>query len=158
MDRLNIYFIITFAIIGVLVSLMFSLFSGNSILSILVNMMFSTFLSAFMGLIVYQILKAKVPEFLEVFDLQLKAGSISQSSNEFNYQNSIESKEELEPSEEVFSYKSDDSDDSQISFTESEPKTETKHFGDHILVNKVSIKNEPKLMAQAIRTMLSKDD
>ncbi|GIX42120.1 MAG: hypothetical protein KatS3mg129_1853 [Leptospiraceae bacterium] len=33
-----------------------------------------------------------------------------------------------------------------------------KQFGDHILVDKIAIKNEPKLMAEAIRTMLSKDE
>ena len=41
---------------------------------------------------------------------------------------------------------------------EAEPQGETQVFGDHILVNKVKIKNEPKLIAQAIRTMLSKDE
>lgn len=31
-------------------------------------------------------------------------------------------------------------------------------FGDHILVEGVKIQNEPKLMAEAVRTMLAKDD
>jgi hypothetical protein len=32
-----------------------------------------------------------------------------------------------------------------------------KRFGDHLIVDKIKIKNEPKLMAEAIKTMLAKD-
>lgn len=31
-------------------------------------------------------------------------------------------------------------------------------YGDHIMRENIAIKNEPKLMAEAIRTMLAKDD
>ncbi|HNJ35687.1 MAG TPA: hypothetical protein PK881_15695, partial [Leptospiraceae bacterium] len=38
------------------------------------------------------------------------------------------------------------------------PSAAPAAYGDHILVNKVKIKNEPKLMAAAIRTLLAKDE
>ena len=36
--------------------------------------------------------------------------------------------------------------------------SEAQVFGDHIIVNNVTLKNEPKIMAAAIRTMLAKDE
>lgn len=38
------------------------------------------------------------------------------------------------------------------------PRKKADKFGDHIIVENIAIKNEPKLMAEAIRTMLAKDD
>lgn len=156
MDRLNIYFIAFFMIGGLFISLIFSLFSGNSVFSIIVNIIFSTFMSAIVGLVAYQVLKTKVPEFLDIFNIELKIpnriSNTTETEEELEYQSVAEPREEVEPSEDVLSYASE-----QTSLNETEQKVE-KHFGDHILVNKISIKNEPKLMAQAIRTMLSKDE
>jgi hypothetical protein len=37
-------------------------------------------------------------------------------------------------------------------------KPKNGKFGDHIMIDNIPIKNEPKLMAEAIRTIMAQDD
>ncbi|MFN3605430.1 MAG: hypothetical protein ACK4UJ_12045 [Leptonema sp. (in: bacteria)] len=157
MEKLKINFIVVFAILCLLISLLFSIFSGNSLISILLNLAFSSIVGAGIGFVVYEILSKRVPELLEIFNVN---SSVSKRSfevleeSEFDVnRESIEEETNEDIKEEVVEPEA-----TSIPSSENDIKSETKHFGDHIIVNKVSIKNEPKLMAQAIRTMLSKDD
>jgi len=68
MDRLAINFGVFFGIIGLLISLIFSLFSKNPIFAILTNIFVSTIVSVIIGIVIFFILKQKVPEILEVFE------------------------------------------------------------------------------------------
>lgn len=156
MERLNLYFIIFFSLIGLIISLIFSFFSGNSIGNIIFNVLLSSIVGGILGLSVYVILKNKIPEFLEIFDLEYSSGrnlnSTFEASSDFG-----ESIEENVLNEEN-NLEINTGEENVSVLPTNEEKVENKNFGDHILINKISIKNEPKLMAQAIRTMLSKDE
>jgi len=158
MDRLGINFSIIFGIIGLIVSVIFSLFSKNPISVIITDVLISTIIALILGFVVYTILKQKVPELLEIF------GDFTSSPNSIKgteWEDSYDYGEELEDTsgQEMNYEESDLTANKEINVEEEKPILEKpKHFGDHILVDKIAIKNEPKLMAEAIRTMLSKDD
>ncbi len=63
---LQIKFIAVFALLGLAVSLTFGLMSGNSLTHVLVTALICTVLSAALGVGVYQVLKNRVPEFLDL--------------------------------------------------------------------------------------------
>ncbi len=159
MDRLAINFGVFFGIIGFLISLIFSLFSKNPIFAILTNILISTIVSVIIGIVVFFILKQKVPEILEVFEGD--SGSFRSYTEkeeedfvgEYGYSN-----DSLESSESLNFTTTDDTNDEIAPIKVDTTVEKTKHFGDHIVVDKITIKNEPKLMAEAIRTMLSKDE
>lgn len=137
-----------FAIPGLLISAAFALMSGNRWEHNAFVIVLCTVLSAVLGVVVYSVLKARVPEFFELFQGMTDV-SYSQSSDETM----------------AFSGDAPDAFSAEDSTSEGQPASDVAgaeegptHFGDHILVDKVKIKNEPRLMAQAIRTLLAKDD
>jgi len=142
---LLVKFIAGFAALGLIISLTFSLLGGNRITSVVVTTIVCTLLSAAMGLGTYKTLEMRVPEFLEFLG-GLGSFESAETGTDKSYFDSEDSETEF-----------GDNDAAQAS-AQAEDSTETKVFGDHILVNKVKIKNEPKLIAQAIRTMLAKDN
>ncbi|MBE7439570.1 MAG: hypothetical protein HS115_14020 [Spirochaetales bacterium] len=143
---LLIKFVTGFAALGLIISLTFSLLGGNRITSVVVTTVVCTLLSAGMGLGTYKTLEMRVPEFLE-FLAGLSSFESTETGADKNYFDSEDSESEY-----------GDGDSAQAVSAQAEDSTETRVFGDHILVNKVKIKNEPKLIAQAIRTMLAKDN
>jgi hypothetical protein len=159
MDRLAINFGVFFGIIGLLISLIFSLFSKNPIFVILTNIFVSTIVSAIIGIVVFFILKQKVPEILEVFEGDSSSFRSYKEQEEENFEGEYDySSDTLETSESLNLASSDDTTDEVQPIKIDTSGEKTKHFGDHIVVDKITIKNEPKLMAEAIRTMLSKDE
>lgn len=52
----------------------------------------------------------------------------------------------------------DESSNKEIFVSAASKPQKSGNFGDHIMVENIAIKNEPKLMAEAIRTMLARDD
>lgn len=147
-----------FGIVGLVLSLLFSLISGNSVLHILLVVLACTIVGAGLGAAVCLVLQSQVPE---IFDMFSALGSVTPSRPV----------EQYEP-EQAFSPQPDDSGESEaplehetvaaaISSMGQAPERSSggpRQFGDHIIVDKVKIKNEPRLMAQAIRTLLTKDD
>jgi hypothetical protein len=159
MDRLAINFGVFFGIIGLLISLIFSLFSKNPIFVILTNIFVSTIVSVIIGIVVFFILKQKVPEILEVFEGDSSSFRSYKEQEEENFEGEYDySSDTLETSESLNLASSDDTTDEVEPIKIDTSGEKTKHFGDHIVVDKITIKNEPKLMAEAIRTMLSKDE
>jgi hypothetical protein len=159
MDRLAINFGVFFGIIGLLISLIFSLFSKNPIFVILTNIFVSTIVSVIIGIVVFFILKQKVPEILEVFEGDSSSFRSYKEQEEENFEGEYDySSDTLETSESLNLASSDDTTDEVQPIKIDTSGEKTKHFGDHIVVDKITIKNEPKLMAEAIRTMLSKDE
>jgi hypothetical protein len=159
MDRLAINFGVFFGIIGLLISLIFSLFSKNPIFVILTNIFVSTIVSVIIGIVVFFILKQKVPEILEVFEGDSSSFRSYKEQEEENFEGEYDySSDTLETSESLNLTTSDDTTDEVQPIKIDTSGEKTKHFGDHIVVDKITIKNEPKLMAEAIRTMLSKDE
>lgn len=158
MEKLNLYFVIFFSTLGLIISLIFSFFSGNSIGNIIYNILFSSIVGGILGFSVYYVLKNKIPEILEIFDFEYFSGrSFTSNIESTGFDESI-TEDELNEEIEENNIRTNDAEESISVVTTNEEKVENKNFGDHILVNKISIKNEPKLMAQAIRTMLSKDE
>jgi len=159
MDRLAINFGVFFGIIGLLISLIFSLFSKNPIFVILTNIFVSTIVSVIIGIVIFFILKQKVPEILEVFEGDSSSFRSYKEQEEENFEGEYDySSDTLETSESLNLASSDDTTDEVQPIKIDTSGDKTKHFGDHIVVDKITIKNEPKLMAEAIRTMLSKDE
>lgn len=162
-----IQFGLVFGITGLLISLVVSLFSQNSVMAVVSNVVFSFFVSFLLGAGVFWILKQKVPEVLELYEMAATSSPVEKNFEE----DALSYEQETDLGEQYNNvYQQDlagsgetlmDSAASQdISFTDNVSRVreeKVKHFGDHILVDKIPIKNEPKLMAQAIRTMLMKD-
>jgi hypothetical protein len=97
------------------------------------------------GAAVYKVLEQRVPEFLEIFQGGGYAGS--GEDLELGDDGDFEAGEDLEDG-----YVAGDAADTVAA------PGESKQFGDHIIVDKIKIKNEPKLISEAIRTMLARDD
>lgn len=109
-----------------------------------------------LGLGVFITLEKKVPEFLEFL------GGISMGG--FGHFGSSEgeggemgagfegSSESLSSDDFAVQSSANDAQEQRLAMAKS------GKFGDHIIVDKIAIKNEPKLMAEAIRTMMAKDE
>ncbi len=141
--NLFIKFIAGFAALGLLISVVAGFLGGNRWTAVLVTALICTILSAGLGAATYKVLEMRVPEFLALFQ---GAGGEEELAPDFD--------EDALAAEEGFAAVA--ADDAPAPADDAGP--DTKSFGDHILVNKVKIKNEPRLMAQAIRTMLAKDE
>jgi len=108
-----------------------------------------------LGLGIYMVLENKVPEFLDF--LAEVGGGIgfrrAASSDPMGMGGNYSSDNEIKLT------KSDESMSSDFGGGDiSSGKTKDGKFGDHIIINNIPIKNEPKLMAEAIRTIMSQDD
>jgi hypothetical protein len=153
--NLSLLFILIFAGIGFAVSFTAGFMVGNRITYILFVSFLSTLAFGGLGFGIYSVLEKKVPEFLEF--LRGLAGLVSEGGagseefatdrnfsvgdSEFGDESSgIESGMDLDGREKILA------------------GAKSGKFGDHIMVDKIAIKNEPKLMAEAIRTMMAKDD
>ncbi len=161
MDKISIYFSIIFSIIGFFISMVFALLSGNSWMPIVYSVFLSTLVSFILGMSVYWILKNKVPEIIEIFQQNVGGQNYSDLSEEFGEeQPGDDFIQESDRIEEASSYENNEGIPVETVVNEVSPVQDKKikNFGDHIIVDKISIKNEPKLMAEAIRTMLSKDE
>lgn len=145
MIPLSAKFIIVFAILGLFVSTVFGLLSGNRIEHTIFVIVVCTVVSGGLGFGTYSILLAKIPEFFQIFE-GIEGFSGRSEASEFREEefNDFGNEVDMQQGEQVA--------------VESGDQSPAQHFGDHILVDKVKIKNEPHLMAQAIRTLLAKDD
>ncbi|MBW7858673.1 MAG: hypothetical protein H3C43_10375 [Leptonema sp. (in: Bacteria)] len=147
MIPLSAKFAIVFAILGLIVSSVFGLLSGNRIEHTVFVIVVCTVVSGGLGFGTYSVLQAKIPEFFQIFEAIEGFSGRSQSEvSEFREEELNEFGNEI------------DMQQGEPVAVESADQPPAQHFGDHILVDKVKIKNEPHLMAQAIRTLLSKDD
>ncbi|PJZ70034.1 hypothetical protein CH373_09550 [Leptospira perolatii] len=156
--NLQIGFLIIFSVIGLFVSTACGIFVGNGLGRIVVVSLLSTLVMAGFGFGLHMFLQSKVPEFLDF--LSNIGGSYSGSST------ASSNSEESGFSKDLGS----DTDSSESGFASARgegearaaaagiPRRKAEKFGDHIMVENIAIKNEPKLMAEAIRTMLAKDE
>ena len=143
MQSLPIIFSAVFAAIGFVISLSVGLIVQNEILYVIWVAVICLILSGALGIGVYKVLELKVPEFLSI----LKGEAIYAAEGDMD----------PDLSEESLASTPGRSDGEDGDILEGDPD-KAKVFGDHIIVNKVKIKNEPKLIAQAIQTMLAKDN
>lgn len=153
---MQIGFVLGFAILGAIISSVCGFLVGNRLGYIFFVSLISTFAFGGLGFGVFSILEKKVPEFLE-FLSTLSIGGLGGGSHSDDFD---QEHGEMEPSRSE-SMGSDDFGVQSMGDTAMDAKlamAKSGKFGDHIIVDKIAIKNEPKLMAEAIRTMMAKDD
>lgn len=152
-------FTVGFGATAFLISLGFGFLGGNRPISAVITAVICGLVGAAIGAGVYRFLQMRVPELLDAFK---KGGETAAPAPE-DY-------EPLETSQDFSSGAQSDGgsvDDPSVATMGSStagigPSVSaapaSAGYGDHILVNKIKIKNEPKLMAAAIRTLLAKDE
>jgi hypothetical protein len=151
---LQIGFLLVFALLGAAISTVSGFLVGNRFSYILFVSGISTLSFGGLGFGVYAILEKKVPEFLE-FLSEISFGNFSfsrESSDDDGADGGFESEGGMSSSELGVQNVND------MGMEAASARPKSGKFGDHIMVDKIAIKNEPKLMAEAIRTMLAKDD
>lgn len=148
-----------FGVTALLISLAFGFLGGNHPVNAVITGVVCGLVGAGIGAGVYRFLQMRVPEILDVFQKGPETTSVPS-----------EDYEPLEQAQDFAGAPLQDTasvDDAPIAglgaatagvgpTTAGSPAPAA--YGDHILVNKVKIKNEPKLMAAAIRTLLAKDE
>ncbi len=152
---MQVGFIIGFAVLGALISTVCGFLVGNRMTYIFFVSGLSTLSFGGLGFGVYSVLEKKVPEFLEFLG-EISFGGFSFSREHSEYD---ESSADGMATEGGFS--GDElgaSAQPESAHDIMQAQIKSGKFGDHIMVDKIAIKNEPKLMAEAIRTMLAKDD
>jgi hypothetical protein len=152
--------VIAFFVIGMGLSLPGGFLVGNPILNILTYSVISSFILACLVFGLLTFLESKVPEFVDFLN-SVQSGEPTEDSN-----SEVRSGDA--------SSGMDDTSDSSPSLGDATPPQKTHEsigdpskknekpkngkFGDHIMIDNIPIKNEPKLMAEAIRTMMAQDD
>jgi len=152
---LQIGFLLVFAILGALISTVCGILVGNRFTYILMVSGVSTLAFGGLGFGVYSVLEKKVPEFLEFLgEISFGGMSFSRSHHDDgDFESDMHSEGGMTSDELGVQPVGEESE-----FAAMQAKIKSGKFGDHIMVDKIAIKNEPKLMAEAIRTMLAKDD
>lgn len=153
---MQIGFILGFAVLGAIISSVSGFLVGNRITYILFVSFLSTLAFGGLGFGVYATLEKKVPEFLEFLSgisLEGMGGFGSSEEPHDGMEGGLEANSDGMGSDSFGDQSSvDDAVEARLAMAKS------GKFGDHIIVDKIAIKNEPKLMAEAIRTMMAKDD
>lgn len=142
---LMLKFAAAFAALGLVISVAFGFLGGNRWTAVVTTALLCTVFSAGLGVGVLKVLEARVPEFLAIFEggIVLDEENAPDASDFAN-----------DAGEDVFGGGAE----AGMGEAAAAAAGDSKHFGDHILVNKVKIKNEPRLMAAAIKTMLARDE
>ncbi|AXR61142.1 hypothetical protein [Leptospira mayottensis] len=153
--NLQILFIGVFALIALIVSSFCGFFIGNAFGHIIFVTILSMIAFAVFGFGVHAFLEKKVPEFLNFLSNIGEGASPAASNSEsigvggYDYTSHAGDTE--------FS-SSDEPSNTEVFVAAASKPQKSGNFGDHIMVENIAIKNEPKLMAEAIRTMLARDD
>ena len=141
--------------LGLLISIVSGFTVGNRVTYIVFVSGVSSFIFSLVGFGVYFILESKVPEFLEFLG-GIEIRSAGSGEKEDSPATGVAS-----PSR-AFSGNSGDSNTSDLfgagPSVSVKAKVKDGKYGDHIMAENIAIKNEPKLMAEAIRTMMARDD
>ncbi|MDV6235210.1 hypothetical protein CH379_006160 [Leptospira ellisii] len=156
--NLQILFIGVFALIALIVSAVCGFLTGNQWSHVLLVSVLSTLAFAVFGFGVHAFLETKVPEFLD-FISNLGGEFAASTSGEGGFAGAGMRDYSQQPSDTYESSEAGEGPSSSEVFASATPKRQKSgNFGDHIMVENIAIKNEPKLMAEAIRTMLARDD
>ncbi|PJZ25046.1 hypothetical protein CH352_10785 [Leptospira hartskeerlii] len=155
--NLQIGFLAFFSFLGLIISLVCGIMVGNYFGHIIFITFLSTVGMAVFGFGVYSVLASKVPEFLELIGNFTGAYSGGdEEGHEGGGRHSHSEHADMDTS--TANFDSPSSADEIRAAASGIPRKKADKFGDHIIVENIAIKNEPKLMAEAIRTMLAKDD
>jgi hypothetical protein len=152
--------VIAFFVIGMGLSLPGGFLVGNPILNILTYSVISSLILAGLVFGLLTFLESKVPEFVDFLNSVQSGEPLGESNPE---DASGEASTEAENSSDASSSLGDATPPPKSQEAMGDPskkneKPKNGKFGDHIMIDNIPIKNEPKLMAEAIRTMMAQDD
>ncbi len=163
---LLIKFAAGFGILGLVVSLLFGFIGGNRPTAVVITAVICAVLGGGLGAGVYKVLEARVPEILSAFESGAGSEATASLRDAERARAALEDEGDsggLRESDEYGAGQERAGDDDEgpvareVAATGATSADGSKSYGDHIIINKVKIKNEPKLMAAAIRTMLTKE-
>ncbi|WP_367897522.1 hypothetical protein AB3N61_10360 [Leptospira sp. WS58.C1] len=155
--NLQIGFLGFFSFLGLIISLVCGIMVGNYFGHIALVTFLSTVGMAVFGFGVYSVLASKVPEFLDLLG-NFTGASAGGEEDGLEGGNRPSYSEHADMDTSTAHFDSPTSADEIRAAASGIPRKKADKFGDHIIVENIAIKNEPKLMAEAIRTMLAKDD
>ena len=173
--NLFLKFVLVFAIFGVLLSLIINIFSFQKPLYFLTNSLFFGLTSLLMGAGVFKIFELKVPEFTllieKVFDMifnftksikKNKSKNIKSSNDSLisKLENEINSdfSDNLNINSAIENFEKKDDSINNMSISENEMNDPKKNFGRHTIAEEGKIKQSPEVIAQAVRSIMSKDE
>jgi len=145
-------------VLAFLVSSVFGILVGNRLTYILFVSSLSSVVFAGLGFGIYSVLQKKVPEFLEFLEGVVWSDFRLGGRGEESYE------AELGASSSMVGASSGGMDSGGGSYggasdvMTSRSTSKPTKVGDTLVIDKIVLKNEPKLMAEAIRTVLAKDD
>ncbi|EQA53322.1 hypothetical protein [Leptospira kmetyi] len=154
--NLQVAFIGVFAVIALVLSPICGFVTGNSIGHILLVTVLSVVAFAVLGFGVHAILEMKVPEFLDF--LANAAGEYVPAASDADGAGAGGGHDYTSHASDTEFSSGDGPSNSEVFASATPKRQKSGNFGDHIMVENIAIKNEPKLMAEAIRTMLARDD
>ncbi|MDI7189969.1 hypothetical protein [Leptospira santarosai] len=153
--NLQILFIGVFALVALVVSAFCGFLIGNNFGHILLVTVLSMVAFSIFGFGIHAFLEKKVPEFLDFLSNFGEGFSPIVASDSGNVGGGYDYTSHPGDSE---SSSGGESPNAETFVAAASKPQKSGNFGDHIMVENIAIKNEPKLMAEAIRTMLARDD
>ncbi len=159
-------FSLFFGIIALILSIIIGLFTGNDIGIVFIRALIMTIAFMVLGYVIIFIVQKFVPEMLGVVgsgepmregDVQVNSGPVASEiiSDDMVQEDVLEGGEGISEGGEDESVPLVDDTLKRDSFNIGE---EERKLGKHIVVDESNIKYEPKIMADAIRTMLKRDE
>lgn len=151
----QIVFVFGLSVLAFLVSTVCGFIVDNKISHILMVSGIALLVFAALGFGIHAFLQQRVPEFIQFLENFGAAGMGEEDEDYAGAGGGLDTG----PSEEGATSSASLDAENTDSFGRATPsKKQNGQFGDHIMVDNIAIKNEPKLMAEAIRTMLQKDE
>jgi hypothetical protein len=150
--------IIGFSLFGFFISLMGGIIAGNKPLHIALLSLISTGIFGALVFGLFAFLDQKVPEFMDFINNLGNSEYEPQESAQETKMNEDNSNQASFDAGDSNSIGSSDSMEDAETIKPSPSKGKDTKFGDHIMVDNIALKNEPKLMAEAIRTIMAQDD
>lgn len=151
---------IIFGLCSLIISIVLGLISGNAVATILFRSVILTIVFIFLGYALILVLEKFVPEFNTVLNREAGEPGVDPGSDDVEEYDSAETGEAESgisdtAAGEAENYESMEGADSPGFGSSGAAATE---IGKHFIVGENKIKYEPKIMADAVRTMLKKDD
>lgn len=150
-------FPLVFGGIALVVSALAGVLVGNQMRHITYVSTISTLVFTGLGFGVYSLLKSKVPEALEFLGT-ISLGELNLGLGLGGGSSSSEYGSTMETFSSGGSSSGSSGDDFGVGETVSRSSSKPTKVGDTLVIDKIVLKNEPKLMAEAIRTILAKDE
>lgn len=154
---MKIKFGIFFFLLGLTISAIFGAIVGNKIPYIVVVALISGVGLAIVSIVIYKVLETKVPEFVDFLENFSYSTVAEEDTTETEASNAgVSASENIE--DYVARQNAAQSHNEATTLKSTDTKQKEKSSPGVLTIDNITIKNEPKLMAEAIRTMLATDE